>query len=428
VLTISVTGLWHLGSVTAACLASVGHNVIGIDEDPAIVAALARARPPFAEAGLDEMLEREIAAGRLCFSTRFEDVAKSDVVWVAYDTPVDESDSADAGFVLSRALRLLDHMKDASVLVVSSQIPVGSVARIEREFESRAKGRRIGFASVPENLRLGEAINVFLQPDRVVIGVRNRMAQAALEAVYHPFTDRIEWMSVESAEMTKHAINSFLATSVCFTNELATICEITGADAMEVERGLKTDGRIGHLAYLHPGGAIAGGTLVRDLGFLRSLGQAASASLHLINGVHASNEYHKGWLERRMGEALGPLEGLNIAILGLAYKPGTNTLRRSAAVEIARWLRRMGARVQAFDPQLQELPEELRPVISLHRNIADALWGADALVVATQCPEFQLLNPELAPPVVFDAARWLETSLGGRAGIRYYAIGRANAA
>jgi UDPglucose 6-dehydrogenase len=418
--------MWHLGSVTAACLASVGHTVTGIDEDPGVVAALAGARPPVAEAGLDEMTAREISAGRLSFSTRFEDASASDIVWVAYDTPVDENDLADVDFVHSRALRLLEHMKDGAILVVSSQMPVGSVARLERDFAPRAAGRRIGFACAPENLRLGKAIEVFLQPDRVVLGVRDPAVRAALQAVYSPFTDRLEWMSVESAEMTKHAINAFLATSVCFINEIATVCEATGADAMEVERGLKTDQRIGPRAYLHAGGPIAGGTLARDISFLRSLGRHGGAPLPLIEGVHASNERHKTWLQRRMTEALGTLAGRKIAILGLTYKPGTNTLRRSSAVEAARWLSGQGALVQAFDPQIRELPRELEAAISLRADIAGALSGCDALVVMTPCPEFQSLDPILAPPVVFDAARFLDRLLRARADIRYYSIGRAN--
>jgi UDPglucose 6-dehydrogenase len=418
--------MWHLGSVTAACLASVGHTVTGIDEDPGVVAALAEARPPVAEAGLGEMTAREIAAGRLSFSTRFEDASRSDIVWVAYDTPVDESDLADVEFVHSRALRLLDHMKDGAILVVSSQMPVGSVARLERDFAPRAAGRRIGFACAPENLRLGKAIEVFLQPDRVVLGVRDPAVRTALQAVYSPFTDSLEWMSVESAEMTKHAINSFLATSVCFINEIAAICEAAGADAMEVERGLKTDQRIGPRAYLHAGGPIAGGTLARDISFLRSLGRHGAGPLPLIEGVHASNEFHKTWLQRRMTEALGTLAGRRIAILGLTYKPGTNTLRRSLAVEAARWLSGQGALVQAFDPQIRELPRELKAAISLRADIAGALAGCDALVVMTPCPEFQSLDPALAPPLVFDAARFLDRLLRARADIRYYSIGRAN--
>jgi UDPglucose 6-dehydrogenase len=272
---------------------------------------------------------------------------------------------------------------------------------------------------------LGKALEVFLRPDRVVLGVRDQTARGALESVYAPFTDRIEWMSVESAEMTKHAINAFLATSVCFINELATLCEATGADALEVERGLKTDQRIGQKAYLHAGGAIGGGTLARDISFLRALGQQAAAPLALIDGVHASNENHKTWLRRKISEVFGELRGRTVAILGLTYKPGTNTLRRSSAVETAVWLNREGAKVRAFDPQVAQLPKELQSVMSLGSDIADTLRDAEALVVMTPWPEFQALDPALAPPVVFDAARFLERILKPRSGIRYYSIGRA---
>ena len=331
-LTISVAGMWHLGSVTATCLASVGFRVTGIDEDPTVIAALMEARPPVAEPGLQEMMARELKAGRLSFSsTCVEDVSKSDLVWVAYDTPVDETDLADVEFVHSRAMGLLDHMKDGALLVVSSQMPVGSVARLESEFGPRARGRNIAFACAPENLRLGKAIEVFLKPDRVVLGVRDPVAKSVLHAIFSPFVDRIEWMSIESAEMTKHAINSFLATSICFINEIAALCESTGADAMEVERGLKTDQRIGARSYLHAGGPIAGGTLARDITFLRSLGRRDGASVPLLDGVQASNEYHKTWLQRRTTEVFGSLAGRTMAILGLTYKPGTDTLRRSCS-------------------------------------------------------------------------------------------------
>lgn len=422
---IAVVGMWHLGPVTAACLASAGHSVIGIDEDPEIVKALAQARPPVAEPGLAEMIGRECDAGRLRFSMRFEDVAACSVVWITYDTPVDENDVADVEFVYRQSLRALVHVGDGTMFVLSSQMPAGSVARLERDFATHAAGRCVRFACAPENLRLGKALEVFLRPDRVVLGVRDQTARGALESVYAPFTDRIEWMSVESAEMTKHAINAFLATSVCFINELATLCEATGADALEVERGLKTDQRIGQKAYLHAGGAIGGGTLARDISFLRALGQQAAAPLALIDGVHASNENHKTWLRRKISEVFGELRGRTVAILGLTYKPGTNTLRRSSAVETAVWLNREGAKVRAFDPQVAQLPKELQSVMSLGSDIADTLRDAEALVVMTPWPEFQALDPALAPPVVFDAARFLERILKPRSGIRYYSIGRA---
>lgn len=421
---IAVVGLWHLGPVTAACLASVGHSVIGIDEDPEIVKALARAKPPVAEPGLAEMIGRECGAGRLRFSTRFEDVAACPVVWITYDTPVDENDVADVEFVHRRSLRALEHVGDGTVFVVSSQMPAGSVARLEREFATLVAGRCVRFACAPENLRLGKALEVFLHPDRAVLGVRDQTARIALESVYAPFTDRIEWMSIESAEMTKHAINAFLAASVCFINELATLCEAAGADALEVERGLKTDQRIGQKAYLHAGGPIGGGTLARDISFLRALGRQAAAPLPLINGVQASNENHKTWLWQKISGVLGQLHGRQVAVLGLTYKPGTSTLRRSSAVETAVWLNREGAKVRAFDPQVAQLPEELQSVMSLGSDIAETLRDAEALVVMTPWPEFQALNPALVPPVVFDAGRFLEGMLKLRPGIRYYSIGR----
>jgi UDPglucose 6-dehydrogenase len=396
-----------------------------LDEDSTVISGLAQARPPVAESGLAEMIARESEAGRLHFSSHLEDAAGCEVVWIAYDTPVDETDTADVEFVHRQSLKVLNYVGNNTVFVVSSQMPVGSIARLERESAPLAADRYISFVCAPENLRLGKAIEVFLCPDRVVLGVRDQAARAVLETVYHRFTDRIEWMSVESAEMTKHSINVFLATSICFINEIATMCEVTGADAVEVERGLKTDKRIGEQAYLHAGGAIAGGTLARDVMFLRSLGRDAAVRLPLIDGVYASNEQHKTWLERQISEALVVLSGCRVAILGLTYKPGTNTLRRSAAVEMARWLSSKGAHVRAFDPQVSELPEELRSVISLGTSVADTLRDADVLVVMTPWPEFQSLDPALAPSVVFDVTRLIEDVLSIRTDIRYYSIGRA---
>ncbi len=422
-LSIAVAGMWHLGSVTAACLASAGHKVIGIDEDPEVVAALTKGQPPVAEPGLSQLITDQTVC-RLSFTTRFEEAATADVVWIAYDTPIDSNDNADTQFIIDRALRLLGHMKNGAILVVSSQMPVGSVAHLEREFEVTADGREIEFACVPENLRLGKAIDVFLRPDRVVIGLRRQRGRELMEAVYRPFTDRLEWMSIESAEMTKHAINAFLATSVCFINEIAAVCETVGADALDVERGLKTDRRIGPRAYLHAGSAFAGGTLARDIVFLRSLATAHATTLPLIDGVYASNEQQKSWLKRCMKNATGSVAGRTIAILGLTYKPGTSTLRRSAAVEAAQWLSSQGAIVHAYDPEVRVLPAELQSIMSLSDTPANLLRDADALVVMTPWPEFQHLEPQHLPPLVFDPGRFLERIFSGRDGVRYFTIGR----
>ena len=418
---IAVAGLWHLGTVTAGCLAAAGHDVVGIHEDTALIGRLNAGELPVAEPGLAEMFAAETAGGRLRFSSSFAEAAGAQVVWITYDTPVDEQDRADTDFVHARAMLLAAEMADGAVMLVSSQMPVGSIARMERELGDG----RVRFACSPENLRLGKAIQVFRSPDRVVVGVRDEATRSMLEGVWAPITDRVEWMSVESAEMTKHAINSFLATSICFINEIATLCERTGADALEVERGLKTDQRIGPGSYLHAGGAFAGGTLARDIAYLRGISAQTGTGVPLIDGVFASNQHHKTWLQRRMLEVFPSLAGRTVAILGLTYKPGTNTLRRSSAVEAAEWMYGEGARVQAFDPAIEELPAALDGVIHLAGSIAAALEGAEALVVMTPWPEFRQMEAEQAPELVFDAARFLEGALAGRPGVRYFSIGRS---
>jgi len=266
---VAVLGLWHLGSVTAACAAAAGHVVIGWDPDAETVDALATARPPVSEPGLAGLLAEGIAAWRLRFTADVrEALANADVVWIAFDTPVNDEDRADVDWVMNHAIAAFPHLKDDTLVISSSQLPVGSIARLERAWTEMSGGRRASFACAPENLRLGKAIEAFTRPDRIVAGVRSEGDRARVLELVGPFTDRIEWMSVESAEMTKHALNAFLATSVSFINEIAALCEQSGADAKEVERGLKSERRIGPHAYLGPGAAFAGGTLARDVVFL----------------------------------------------------------------------------------------------------------------------------------------------------------------
>lgn len=417
---VAVQGLWHLGAVTAACLARAGHTVIGIDRDAPTVAGLAAGKAPIAEPGLDDLLAAH--ADRLRFTTDPAAAAAADVAWIAFDTPVDADDRADVEGVIAEVARLLPHLRDGAVVIVSSQLPVGSVARLE------ALRPGLHVACSPENLRLGKAIAVFCDPDRVVVGVRNEAARAAITALLAPITARIEWMSVESAEMTKHAINAFLALSVTFANELASVCERVGADAKQVERGLKTETRIGPKAYLAPGGAFAGGTLARDVAFLTELGARHGLALPLLGGVRPSNEAHKQWARRRLEDRLGALAGATIAVWGLTYKPGTDTLRRSAAVELCRSLAAAGARVVAWDPAVRALPDDLAGVLQLAPDAASALAGASALVIATEWPE--LARVELAAPLatmqrrlVIDANRFLAAAVTALPGVEYYAVG-----
>jgi UDPglucose 6-dehydrogenase len=332
---------------------------------------------------------------------------------------VDEDDRADVEFVVERATQLFPHLRDGTLVIVSSQLPVGTIRRLEEA----CRNKTVSFACSPENLRLGTAIEVFTKPDRVIVGVRRETNRARINELFRPFTERIEWMSVESAEMTKHALNAFLATSVAFINEIAAVCEQVGADAKEVERGLKSEARIGPKAYLSPGGAFAGGTLARDIQFLTKVGAQHHVPTHLLASVKTSNDAHRQWVRRTLEALLGSLAGETIAVWGLTYKPGTDTLRRSSAIELCQWLVQQGARVRAHDPAIKTLPVELAKIIELAPSPADALTGTAALVVATPWPDYLTVN--VAPPIVVDPNRFLAKTLGNNPRIRYAAVGKA---
>lgn len=404
---VCVFGLWHLGTVTAACLASLGHEVAGLDFDEETIDALGRGKPPLHEPGLEDLVGQGLADGTLRFTTDARDALKgARAVWVTFDTPVDEDDRADVDFVMGRIDSMLDHVDPGTLVLVSSQLPAGSIRRLETSRPG------VTFACSPENLRLGKAIDAFLKPDRVVVGTRSDNERKTIMDLLEPLHARIEWMSVESAEMTKHALNAFLATSVAFINEIAVACETVGADAQEVARGLKSDARIGPRAYLSPGGAFAGGTLARDIEFLKS-----RVDLPLIASVKTSNDRHKTWVRRKLQSLLGDVRGRTVAVWGLTYKPGTDTLRRSASIELCTWLAGQGAHVNAHDPMVRALPVELSAV-QLCPTAADALRGSDALVVATEWPEYRTTSVP-AGTIVIDANRFI----GARDGIRLYSVG-----
>ena len=424
---VAVLGLWHLGSVTAACIARVGHDVVGWDPDREVVTALSDGRAPVAEPGLNELLSDVLASGALVLIPDLAAAVRdADIIWVTFDTPVDDADRADVESVVRQVFAALPHSKDGALVVMSSQLPVGTSARIEREAVALIGGRRVSVACCPENLRLGKAIDIFMHPDRVVAGVR-QADRELIARLFEPITSRIEWMSVESAEMTKHALNAYLATSVAFINEIAVICEQSGADAKEVERGLKTDSRIGPGAYLSPGGAFAGGTLARDLALLDATAAERGLRVPLLEGVQESNRVHAMWSYRTVVAALASVANRRIAVWGLTYKPGTDTLRRSLSVELCRRLAAEGATIAAFDPLVCRLPEELRG-IEMSADPISAATRADAVVVGTPWPAFREVTAEAllaaSPrPTVIDPGRFLEVTLGADPRIRYLAVG-----
>ena len=425
---VCVLGLWHLGSVTAACLASVGHEVTGLDSNSGIVEKLQKAEPPVSEPGLDGLIREGINAGQLRFTSDAKiAISSAEVLWVTYDTPVDENDQADVEFVFEEVLRLLSFLSIDTIVLVSSQLPVGSIRRFEDISAEKYPEKNIRFAYSPENLRLGKSLDVFLHPDRVIIGVRRQEDREILNRLLGSITDNILWMGVESAEMTKHAINAFLGMSITFINEIASICENIGADAHEVETGLKSETRIGPDAYLSPGAAFAGGTLARDIEFLKDIGSSNNLVNPLISAVRKSNDEHKKWIQRRLFAVLGDLKGKRIAVWGLTYKPGTNTLRRSLSVEMCNWLQEQGAEIAVHDPSKCELPDSWLGEVVRSKTPLEALEGACALVIATQWPEYREINVSDVENIagqlaVFDSNRFL-SDFNKSSVISYYSVG-----
>jgi len=430
---IGVVGLWHLGSVTAACLAEAGYNVLGVDPDASVVEELTQGSPPVSEPGLSELLA--YGAARLSFSADPRGLAGVSCAWLTFDTPVDDDDHADVEWVIAQAEELLASLADGALVIVSSQLPVGSVAQLQARCAIRRGRQSLRFACVPENLRLGNALESFRAPDRIIAGVRCDQDRSELAELLAPFGVDVEWMRVESAEMTKHALNGFLATSVAYINEIAAACETVGADAAEVSRGLKSERRIGPRAYLAPGDAFAGGTLARDIGFLRNLMERHGLPSNVCAGVASGNAAHKSWAKRKLLELLGGegrdergLSGATIGIWGLTYKPGTDTLRRSSAVELCRWLAARGATVHAHDPAITDLPADLADDIQLCETPLVAAAGASALVICTAWPEYRDVSPDrllsvLGHPVVVDAAGFVADSMGTQPGLRYARVG-----
>jgi UDPglucose 6-dehydrogenase len=426
---VCVAGLWHLGSVTAACLASRGHRVIGLDPNPEVVAGLQAGKPPLFEPGLAELIVQGITSECLSFTSDAQAALNmAEVVWVTYDTPVDVDDLADVDSVVERVRQLSPYLAPGTIVLISSQLVAGCTRRLQEHWDrDHVGGERVEFAYSPENLRLGNAIDVFQNPDRIVVGVNGDRAKKVIERLLGPLHQRIVWMSVDSAEMTKHAINAFLAMSVSFANEVASICEQVGADAKEVEMGLKSEQRIGPRAYLAAGAAFAGGTLARDVQYLRGLAKQHEQPSALLSAIKESNDLHRKWTQRKLSQCMGTVTGRRVAVLGLTYKPGTDTLRRSASVELCRWLIAEGAIVTAHDPRVTDPGSELPGAVRFAVSAVDALQDAEAAVVATQWPEYQTLTAEaltrvMRTTLIIDSNRFLAKNLDVR-GIAYHAVG-----
>jgi UDPglucose 6-dehydrogenase len=416
-----VLGLWHLGCVTAACCAKFA-DVAGLDYDEQTIRNLRAGKPPIFEPGLADLIQEGLLSQHLSFeSDPAIALAGADLLWVSYDTPVDDNDQPDVKPVLEGIERSLPYLPIGAMVLISSQIPAGTCRMLEGRYPDRR------FAYSPENLRLGQAIENFLHQNRILLGTRGTDDAARLSELLSNFSMNIIQVRVESAEMIKHAINSFLALSISFMNEIARVCEQVGADAREVERGLKSEPRIGPKAYLSPGGPFAGGTLARDVMTLDHLASRFGEELFLIPAIKTSNDQHKNWAIQKLREELGSLTGKRVTILGLTYKPNTDTLRRSLAIELCRHLIAERVDLTAFDPVVAVMPIDLGK-IQIMRSVSEAIKGADALIIATEWP--QLLDIDwkeavrsMKQAIVVDANGFLRPKLSNLPEVIHRSVG-----
>lgn len=428
---IGVIGLWHCGEIYSAGLAELGHEVVGVDENAEVIVNLTKSIPPLPEPGLVELLTKHIASGRLKYTTDFSALKNCDVVWCTFDTPVNDADEADLTPIREALLKAAPHFADGVLVVVSSQVPVGTAVRAKAKIAELRPGLKFDYVYTPENLRLGEAVKCFMEPRRVVIGADSEVAFKKMEEIFAPLQTTFVRMSSASAEMAKHALNSFLATSVSFINDIADLCEKTGADVLDVAKALRSDPRIGQKSFLDAGLGFSGGTLGRDLKALESVGEKVGVALPVIKSVYEKNLKRKDIVATRVKELVGGVKGLKIAILGLTYKPGTKTLRRSRALEIAADLAKLGAILALYDPQADEseLPKIQNTTFSADPYAAAS--GAKVIVVATPWPQFKELDFEklgkAAPgAIIFDTANLLheKADIIRSVGMKYVGVGR----
>jgi len=430
--TIAVAGLWHLGETYSVGLAELGHHVIGISDDEKIVADFSKNTPPLPEPRLAELLASNRAAGRLSYTTDFSRIRDCNVFWVTFDTPVDDNDDADLGVIWNAFEKAAPYLTDGALIVVTSQIPVGTSKEIKDFIHKKRPDLHFEYVYTPENLRLGEAMQCFFEPGRVVVGADTKEAFEEIKRIFAGLNTEMLRMSSVSAEMAKHALNSFLATSLSFINDIADICEKTGADVADIAKALRSDPRIGPKAYLSAGLGFSGGTLGRDLKILIALSKQYGVSPFVIETVFNKNAARKGLIPKRLEENLGTLSGKTIAVFGLTYKAGTRTLRRSRAIEVAEDLSKKGVALRLHDPQVE--PGEI-PIIQnaqFFKDPYEAAAGSDAIVIMTPWPDFRsldfrkLVKSTREKAILFDTSNFLydkEKDIRS-AGFIYWGIGR----
>lgn len=437
---ITIFGTGYVGLVTGACLADVGHHVLCVDVDHDKIEKLRNGHIPIYEPGLEEIVRHTVEAGRLAFTTDAEEAVRyGQLQFIAVGTPPDEDGSADLQYVLAVAKTIGQYMDDYKVVIDKSTVPVGTGdkvrAMVQAQLDRRGLELEFDVVSNPEFLKEGAAVSDFMKPDRIVVGTDSERAAELLREVYYPFNrnhDRMIFMDIRSAELTKYAANSMLATKISFMNEIANLAERLGADIEAVRRGIGSDPRIGY-HFIYPGCGYGGSCFPKDVQALTRTARDCGYEARLLNAVEEVNRAQKHVLFDKISHYFkGDLKGKVVALWGLAFKPNTDDMREASSRALMEDLWQAGATVQAFDPEAMKEAQRIygdHPGLMLCGTKEQALKGADVLAICTEwkefrSPDFDEIARALREAVIFDGRNLYEPEMVERHGFVYYAIGR----
>jgi len=427
---ISIIGSGYVGLVTGAALAELGNRVICVDSDPKKIASLKKGKVPIYEPGLKELIAGNFKKKRLKFTSSIKEaVDGSEIIFISVWTPTLKTGEADLSAVENVARNIALNMRDYRLIVDKSTVPVETGLRVKGVIETYIKNKvDFDIASNPEFLKEGSAIRDFMHPDRIVIGVESKRAAALLTRLYKPLNAPMVVTDIKSAELIKHASNSFLATKISFINAVARICDLVGADVTEVARGMGLDKRIGS-SFLNAGLGYGGSCFPKDLNAFIGISKKLGYDFHLLKSVKNINQEQKEFVLRKVKDSLWILKDKTIAVLGLSFKPDTDDIRNAPALELIGGLRSEGAKVQAYDPQAMEKAEKILKSITFCRDAYEACRNADCVILATDWAEFKSLNFKkikrlVKRPLIIDGRNIYDPDALKKSGFTYVGIGR----
>ena len=431
---ISIIGSGYVGLVTGACFADVGHNVVCVDNDEAKVKTLHAGRTPIYEPGLEEIIHRNVSAHRLRFSSSIrEGVDNSQIVFIAVPTPPQSNGEVDLSFIEKVSREIADVLTDYRVIVDKSTVPVKTGERVAETIKRyNRRGAKFDVVSNPEFLREGCAIHDLMHPDRIVIGAQSQHAVDLMKKVYEPFMAPILVTDINSAELIKHAANSFLALKISYINAISAICQVSGADVEKVADGIGMDRRIGR-QFLNPGIGYGGSCFPKDVAAFIHISDQLGVPFTLLKEVQRINQAQKERFLKLIRDTLWVLREKKIAVWGLTFKPDTDDVRSSVAIELVDAMLREGAHVSVYDPKGMEKARELKAIADAKfaPSALEAVDGAEALVIATEWPDFSnvdlaAVKKRMTTPIVFDGRNLLNPETMGELGFHYHSIGRAS--